>query len=553
MTIKAICCFFTKNKYPFILVLLIAFLLVIQSIFYPLLQGHDFKYHYNRFYTLYESIVEGTFPNYMDYYLINGYGYLVKNFYSDFLLIPFAVLSQLIGVKQSYNFLLLSSSIFCSLSCYFSFKNVVKDKFGAIIFTLLYTTSCYRFTCLYERSALGEVLAISCIPLVFWGLYEIINGDYKKIYILSIGASLMIYAHAITSLLVFLVCAIYFILNIKQIIASPIRVKYLGYSVFLCVLLSLYHLLPYFEMLSFDDYQFNSRENDFSTQKIETLIYGALKLFDNKYNFYNPRIGLLIFIPALLLRPFVSRKNTIIKKTDVFLVGGVLLLFAASDYFPWSIFPFKYFAIIQFSYRLFSIATFLFVFCTAIYCSILLKKRIQKLTAFSLFLMLIIISLLLESSRYKTQTEFFSPGEISVTTVKEGISGAEFLPADFILDTERKALVIEHNNLHTRIENISKNKDCLIFNLKVTEPDTLILPFTYYKGYKVTINNQEIEYFSTNGLISISPSVSGMIETQYIGTYIIKLSLIISLTTYLILGLFILRNYRKNRKKYTKL
>ena len=557
MTHGTISIFFNKHKYAFILILLLVFLSSIQSFMYPMLQGQDFKYHYNRFYTLCESIVDGTFPNYMDYYIIGGYGYLVKNFYSNFLLIPFAELSRLISIKQSYNLVLLSSTFFCGLASYFSFKGVTKNKFGAIIFTLLYTTSSYRFICLYERSALGEALAIIFIPLIFWGIHEIINGDYKKFYILSIGLSLIIYSHAITSVLSVLACSIYLLFNIKQIITFPIRVKYLMYSAFLCIILSLYYILPYFEMLSFDNYQFSKNNNDILTEMVRSVVCGIFKLYDNQTDNYRPKIGLLIAIPAIFLRFFVTRKKSIIRTTDIFLVCGIFLVFACTHYFPWNTFLIKHLSIIQFSYRLYTIITFLFTYCTAVYCSVIFKKNSQKIIIFIIFLVLIMISLFQDSLRYKNQAQFYFPGEINVTTTNEGISGGEFLPAsftgspqNFTKETENRGVfTIEKYNSDSKIENLSKNKGRLIFDLQLTKPDTLILPLTYYKGYKITINNQDIRYFSTNGLITINPSVSGKIETQYIGTGIIKVSLIISVSVYFLLGLFILWKFKRNKGK----
>ena len=488
----------------------------------------------------------------MDYYLINGYGYLVKNGYSNFLLIPFAELSRLIGVKQSYNLLLLTSTAFCALSCYFSFNAIIKNKFGAIIFTLLYTTSSYRFICLYERSALGETLAISFIPLIIWGLYEVINGDYKKFYILSVGFSLMLYAHAITSFLFVLVCSTYFLINIKQIIRCPIRLKYLMYSGLLCILLSLYHLLPYFEMLNFDKYRFNNYDNPVMGLKLRSIIYGALTLYYSEYEPYIPKIGLLIAIPPILLRFFVNRKNTIIRHTDIILIIGIILLFTCTHHFPWSIVQslIKQLGLIQFSYRLFTITTVLFTYCTAVYCSIIFKKNSQKLIVFSIFFILTIVSLYFESFRYKVQTKLWNPKEkVAVTTGHRGILGAEFLPDNFIYPLDRGALTIENINLDTKTENISKIKGHLVFDLQLTKSDTLILPLTYYKGYEVKLNNQGIKYFSTNGMITINPSTSGKVEVQYVGTYIIKSTLAISSITCLILVLYILRNYKRTRSK----
>lgn len=78
------------QKYPYYYCLFISFFVTfLLYIFIPYLHpAIDFDYHFNRFYCLCESLAVGSFPNYMDYHTIDGYGYLVKLFYSDFLFVP---------------------------------------------------------------------------------------------------------------------------------------------------------------------------------------------------------------------------------------------------------------------------------------------------------------------------------------------------------------------------------------------------------------------------------------------------------------------------------
>ena len=44
----------------------------------------------------------------------------------------------------------------------------------------LYVFSLYRFTDIYVRGALGEVLAFIFMPVALIGIYEVLWGDEKK-------------------------------------------------------------------------------------------------------------------------------------------------------------------------------------------------------------------------------------------------------------------------------------------------------------------------------------------------------------------------------------
>ncbi|EQC72055.1 hypothetical protein HSISS2_1798 [Streptococcus sp. HSISS2] len=63
------------------------------------------------------------------------------------------------------------------------------------------------------RFATGEFIAYAFIPLVFYGLYTILKGDYRKWYILSIGMSLVAYSHLISLLLTALLVGLIFIIT----------------------------------------------------------------------------------------------------------------------------------------------------------------------------------------------------------------------------------------------------------------------------------------------------------------------------------------------------
>ena len=99
--------------------------------------------------------------------------------------------------------------------------------------------------------------------------------------------------------------------------------------------------------------------------------------------------------------------------------------------------------------------------------------------------------------------------------------------------------------LNATIENVQKNGTNLLFDVKdVKEETTIELPYIYYLGYNVKLqtdeNKENINTFETdNGFVGISVSEinEGKIVVEYTGTFIMKISRIISITSFLIFRL----------------
>ena len=532
------------------------FICIVQFILYRVCIGYDFPYHFNRFYTLIESLRDGTFPIYMDYYVLDGYGYLVKNFYSDFLMIPFALLSFLIGIKESFNAMVITSTFLCGIFCFYGFKAINNNNYGALIFTLLFSTASYRLFDLYQRGAYGEGLAITFLPLVFWGLYEVLAGNYKKFYILSIGMSLLIYTHALTTSIVAICCFVAFLFSLKKLIKEKIRIKYLAISVIVTIILSLYYILPYIQLVINDTYRFSvPLFGELYTDKLNFVVGGIFRLFEAPKAGYTPKMGLLAVFPAIFLRCLISRKDSImVRKTDLFLIIGLIWIIMCTHLFPWHIFPFTSLSYIQFSYRFFPFITLILTFCAATYLVVLTNKWSKKVALFILILFLVLQGMAGDNAHYNNFTCGNSVQQIDVDTRHSALLAGEFLPLNFNDSTDyhtniRGRYTIEYQNNDTQISNIEKAKGQLHFDLNLTASDTLVLPLTYYLGYDIKLNDDKIDYFSTDGLITITPTKSGNLTTNYVGSPLQMIGFVISITSYCLLFIYIYFCRRKNNLK----
>lgn len=120
---------------------------------------------------------------------------------------------------------------------------------------------------------------------------------------------------------------------------------------------------------------------------------------------------------------------------------------------------------------------------------------------------------------------FKATGKIE-NKIEKGLSigGAEYLPSsipsvDYLWKNPRE-LIYDKENIKITNKNITDNLVSFdIVNLSVK--DSIIIPFTYYKGYEISCDGVGIEYTqSDNGFIKIDVDKQSTIKVSYIGTNI---------------------------------
>lgn len=554
------------NYHGAVQAVLVAMSLIMMFFYSPLCAGGDFYVHYNRLVVLMEALQDGSFPYYMDYYMIDGYGYLIKAFYSDFVLIPFALVGIVTSVTTAWQLMIFLLTFLCGLFTYISVKKVVRCKYSALLTALLYTFATYRIFDIYIRGALGEVISFTFLPLVLLGAYEIIKGNYKKWYILTIAFSLLIFSHVISTILTFVTLLIFLGIYYKDFIKEPKRLYYLVLSGFNCFLLTIGYIFPMIEQMLSNTFYYST--NPLSTSiigyKLNEVISGLFNSVSLRNETLFPKLGSLLFF-VILLRVFIREKSNILRFTDICVIVGLIFIFMTTPLFPWHIYPFKLLDIIQFPWRLLEYISFLFAIAGGYYLTILLKTKRQKLIGLVGIIVLNILIFNSDSIHYRTFICKNGKPEIAVNTSFLGIIGGEYLPSklpsnnfeytipgvynDFI---HKRGQVVLTENEETSISNFTKDKGHLTFDVNTTGSDKLELPLTYYIGYKATLNGEEIEYQQSNyGLIEIPVDKSGKVEIIYTGTTIQKISYYITIVAILLFIAYIVyfnRKYGKNKQ-----
>ena len=141
--------------------------------------------------------------------------------------------------------------------------------------------------------------------------------------------------------------------------------------------------------------------------------------------------------------------------------------------------------------------------------------------------------------------------------VHAGMASMEYLPRkafqnlDYIIDREDVPIILEENS-QSIIQNYEKNGSNMSMEIQnVTEETSIELPYIYYLGYRVYVNDQEISYTeSDKGFIQISINEDAKITVKYTGTNAMIISYIISFI--FILVLLFISNYSKIKTQLNK-
>lgn len=160
----------------------------------------DWSFHVSRVEEIYQNLKSGQLFTYIATRTFSKTGVGSFLFYPYFFFYPWALLRFIASpVNAFYGWYLLMALMTVYLS-YFSMKRFSRECLPSLIFALLYTFTPYR---IYLGTAVfGEFIAVTFLPLVFLGYYEVLFRDQKKWYYLAIGGALVAYAHLVSIMLI---------------------------------------------------------------------------------------------------------------------------------------------------------------------------------------------------------------------------------------------------------------------------------------------------------------------------------------------------------------
>lgn len=518
----------------------------------PLYGGHDSYFHFRRFKALMNALQQGTFPGYIDYDAMSGYGYMVKAFYSDVLLIPFALIALCTSPIQGYELMIFVMTLVCGILSYISVERIFKNRLMAFVTAILYTFCIYKLTDTYLRGAIGEAFSFSFVPVVFWGLYEIISGNYKKWFIISIGYSMMIFTHLLSTILMFIIMVIIMIIYYKPLIKEPKRLLYLLLAGGVSIILVSYFLIPLAEQLLSGRFYFQSKTimSTMADARLSNLdiIQGMFSGVVQPSKIFMPGIGFILTC-AVTLRILIKEKSPALKSVDIGVIMGLVFVVATSFFFPWDKFPLNNLSFIQFPWRLYEFTSFFFAVAGGFYFSRLFHNKKRIFFAILMLLGVTILVIVNDANYYQSDRSYYKLNEKPNELNRYHLGGFEYLPEKFPYSEYflLRGDSIGINNCTSKANCFTRNNGKNSVDLVVYNTTSIELPLTYYKGYRAKANDgTKIPVKeSKNGLVEVNVKKSGRVEVWYDSTFAQKTGLYISLIAIIILCIYIYMPKRK--------
>lgn len=512
-------------------------------------RGDDLYFHLNRIEGLALGIKNGDYSPKINYFFLYGMGYGSPIFYSDIFLYPASLLRILgLSISNSYIIFLIGINFMTYLIAYYSFLFYKKVPFQAFLFAVLYGTASYRLSDLTERAALGEVLALTFIPLAFVGMWSIFEGDRDKFYLLSLGMSALILSHVLSAFIFSLFIVVYLLFNIRHIISEKTRIVAFFKAIGLTILLCLGFLVPLAEQVVQQSFTFQTNQVTQLSQEVGTIVdYLNIAIRNSGFNNLGLlMIGLLFFLAL--------NYDSLAKQAKRLLMMTGLLLFVSTSFFPHKLLDNTVMNAIQFPWRLFSLVTFCVCWLFAENYSLIIKKEYwRKLLSYGVMAIALVLVF----------THGFFVADVERLVTKDQIEqlpstflgwGNEYIPSDTDLQELIQAPKTIRNSKGLKLENVTFDYGAVDLDYQIDEKDSkeaIVFPFIYYKGYQAKVNGKMLEAYNSPtfpGLSELRLSGKGTVHFAYYWTKLQLLSAAISTGTLLFLVVWLSKQNNKKQK-----
>lgn len=525
--------------------------------------SQDLTFHLNRFIGLANAFEEGQILPKLYPYANNGFGYATPLFYCDLFLYPFAIFYHFgLSAVWCYKLCILFYTSLGNIFVYLIFKKETKDRRLSLLASFLYLTCNYHLINIFIRGALGEILAMTFIPLVIYAVYKILVKHEACFIFLGISFSLLVCSHLITSLIYglffFFMIIVFLIMNyskqtlIKQTLLTIIK------GTLIALLLCAWYLLPMMEQLNSQTFwlSINSQYNH-----ISSTIQNIKDIFNDASYLFIPSSGkVILFLSFLYL--FVL-KNKYITIIFIYIILMYLIVLG--------IIPGTFLNIIQFYFRLYII-----IFPLSIIVALYVLKKMKYKTFIAIISIIILsINVLYTNIKMINDSDYYLNNNASVTDINsitsykykldynhDELGGGEYLPyteyINYNIDSLAIKYVDKNNQIVDYIYEYKRHFSMIEFSCDNKEDIELLLPLSYYKGYKgyELIDDKWIEIDITYSPINKEVLIFGKkghhtYKVLYEGTFVQKITLIISALNLISLVVYSI-NKRNNKVRYNK-
>ena len=547
--------YMTPERWSVTLILgMAAMVSIIPSLKASLSIGHDTLFHLTRVNNLVQGLREGSFPVRVAGFTYMGYGAATSVFYPElFCYIPALMILSGASLAYSMNVLLIGISLLTAFLMYLAARRVLGGVWQGVVASVLYTLAPYRIMDMYSRFALGEALAMTMIPLFFWGLYEVLCGDRRRWRLLVLGATGVFQSHILSTAL----CGLCAVAAGIALLPRVIREKRMGAvlkAIAATLLVNLFFLVP-FATLSRQGVGASMLISANSLRTIclaQMLVQGTGNLpsvpRDPTIEGFPLEIGIPLAVGAMLaLCAALGRpKGDALRRRALLLcAAAACFAFMATPFFPWdrlSVLTHSMSDYLQFPWRLITLAVFALALAGGIgVCELAGAHGRQAAVAVLVAAIYIVMPHLTTITvsdnvvaQYETRTSAILHGDYTLPGT------------DLNRMTEQEPLV----QGEMRLEQYRKDGTHVSAQVDAQEDAVLTLPLFGFDGYRAEVDGERMEVgLGDNSRLTVflPAGTGGTLRVWYEGKGYWRISDAISLATALALAADWLRKREKKK------
>lgn len=491
---------------------------------------YDTAFHINRALSL-----ESIFSSPINFETFRSYGMQVNNFYPWLTLYPLFLLIKFTNLAIGYNLFLYIVTLITLFICHYVMYEITKKHVTSSFFAIIYTTSSFRSVEIFLRGAMGELLAMSILPLILLGFIKLYDSKKESWVMLAISMTLLIYTHVLSVAMTMVMIIIALIIQFyrKKKIEIFLIIKLIKAAI-VTLLLSLAFIGPMIEQTLYQD--LNRLYVDILQKRAiylgKEFLIGSI---DSELLSFG--IGLTLLI-CLIILTFNFKKLGILSKITY--IMGIISILLCTKIFPWFALQNTPLNIIQAPWRFMIFSTLFISFSVSLFISPQLEKFSYTRRRNFILLLILAISILNYSSVVNMVKEMNFQGTYSNEQMENKLE--EFENFDYVPIGYKKDQLLLKNHQVTEdgqviYSSFSPNKDEITFTLKSSKGKTIVLPVFRYKGLTVTVNSKNATVLKQGGPFVTVKSESGInkVTIRYSYTFFSKISLFISIITLIVL------------------
>ncbi|MBF7055251.1 hypothetical protein [Weissella confusa] len=479
--------------------------------------GNDLSFQFTRIESLVNAFSHGEWPGLVSFWGNSNTGAAINGMY-PWLTSMLFVIPRLVFAGHVYFGWMVGIAIvqfLSGLTMFVTVKRMFSRNGVGFMAGVLYMSSAYHLILIYQRFALAEFLAYSFVPLVFLGLYQILDGDRHGKYTLALGMALIINTHMLTAVTVIPFGALYVLLmwtkkhpNWQQIIEA-------FKAVLMTIIMMLAVLVPMLIISQKNHILMQQKFWGIDASAVDLVGAGKEAITFNLFGTSSPWtwhldiVILAVFVIAIIawLVQLFRGKEKVLSESTILALLAIFAAILPSNVVDWSLLEKFGFALIQFPGRLLTYSGFfIIIFAASVFVKLNNKAILTSFISVSA-VVVAVISINLQVNRLQERGGL-QPDINNIVTAKSSFLDYSIMPTG-MKDKEARifADTVANNQVSDKYDIVAKNvkSNELGMTINVKNAGEQTLPVFVYKGvkYKVRVDGSVQPVETKQGLLTV--------------------------------------------------